>query len=309
MSISEYRATYPGARLYSFTCSAERHGDDPQKLMARFLAKYVTPEELAEYRKNLQWEKDHQVAFVVCRACGERLRTDLKHHLQAKHVMSTTEYLATYPGARLTSLATYARSRARVKKNPETEHAYQRTYRKAHPEKINTIQRRCYANRSPEKVQKDRKRGRVAYDRKLAKLAVLKAKADRAEGILAEQEHLKQRRSLSPGRKRKPPEEKNYMQNGALVEAKIPDFKRIFEVKGKPYSLSLNSRLRRAGFSRSEVVAAATARNSRRPAEELPVIAARHWVASLRNLSPRTISNQHLLYLSAQQALTNLTAH
>jgi hypothetical protein len=267
--------------------------------MARFLAKYVTPEELVECRQNPQWEKDHQLAFVVCRGCGAKLSAHLtEEHLQREDGISASEYLARYPGARLTSLAHYTNTRARVKKNPEKEYAYQRTYRKAHPEKINAIQRRCYANRSPEKVERDRKRGRVSYDRKLAKLAVLKAKADRAEGILAEQEQLKQQRSLSPGRKRKRPEEKNFMQNGPLVEAKIPHFKRLFDVKGKTYSL--NSKLRRAGFSRSEIVAAAAARNSRRPAGELPGIAACHWVASSKNLSHRTISNQYFLYLSAK---------
>jgi hypothetical protein len=39
------------------------------------------------------------------------------------------------------------------------------------------------------------------------------------------------------------------------------------------------------------------------------MIAARNWVASSKNLSPRTIGNQHLLYLSERQSLTNLTAH
>ena len=143
-------------------------------------------------------------------------------------------------------------------------------------------------------------------ERKAKEKAILEELAS-AKRTVEEFAMLKQRRSLSPGRKPIPLKEKNYMQNGALVEAKILDFRRMFDVKGKPYSL--NSKLRSAGFSRSEIAAAASARNSRRPAEELPVIAARHWVASSKNLSHRTISNQHLLYVHARQSLTNLTAH
>ncbi len=147
----------------------------------------------------------------------------------------------------------------------------------------------CRAHRPETSATLDSRRERAA-----AQWRTLRDKAALADRLSAQQEQLKQRRSLSPGRREKSLEEQSFMQNGSAVQSLIEDFMRLFAVPGRP----VNAKLRRAGFTGPQIVAASWARNSRTPRTKWPMIAARKFIATSKNLSHRTVSNQHSRYLA-----------
>jgi predicted transcriptional regulator len=100
MTSPEYRAIYPGARLFSFADIASNHNRNVMELMANFAADYFLPKEIIEGRTDMEWERSHNIAdAVMCRECGRRVRAELSVHLKLKHKMGLAEYRSNWPAA------------------------------------------------------------------------------------------------------------------------------------------------------------------------------------------------------------------
>jgi hypothetical protein len=119
-----YWAEFPSAPLRSLEYIAKFYGRPLENLLKEIPDNYLLPDELAEARKNPAYEKDHELAVVICRVCGKKLGSELRArrggHL-GTHRLSMEEYRAKYPDAPWRSLAQIpkqkaARTRFRVKK-------------------------------------------------------------------------------------------------------------------------------------------------------------------------------------------------
>jgi hypothetical protein len=118
MTLAEYHAAYPGARLWSFTYTADANAksgegsSDVQELMANFADLYFTPEQISEGRRDAKWEKRNGgiTDVVMCRICGRKIRGWFPTHLELMHQQLTiNEYLTKWPNAPTKSDATITR--------------------------------------------------------------------------------------------------------------------------------------------------------------------------------------------------------
>jgi hypothetical protein len=154
MTRREYHLTYPGAVLRTIKSLARLVHCDVKEMMARIVARYVTPEELRACRQDPEWEKRHNVAdVVICRECGLKVRGFLsggEHHLN-QHDMTLANYHAKHPGAPWRSLEyaelqRQASSRFRSKPGEKEKYTeYIRRWRRDHPEANRKIWRRRHA--------------------------------------------------------------------------------------------------------------------------------------------------------------------
>lgn len=144
MTVRAYRVKYPGAvRLFSFTAIAKLHGYDVQEYIAKFVAEYLTPEELLECRQDPEYETHHNLAgVIVCRECGWKSHAVVAggtFHLGTMHDLNREEYLAKYPGAPMqTAERMAAQNRAQTKRledpvKKEKKKAAHKQWAKDHP--------------------------------------------------------------------------------------------------------------------------------------------------------------------------------
>jgi hypothetical protein len=121
ITTSEYRAAYPGARLFSFTCIASKKERlDVQEWMAREADDHLTPEAANECRADMQWEKHHKITdAVICRECCQKIRQDLAAHIKRRHQMRLAEYRNKWKGAPTRSDAKRTRDVEWWAKHPE----------------------------------------------------------------------------------------------------------------------------------------------------------------------------------------------
>jgi hypothetical protein len=161
ISVADYRAAYPSARLYSFRLIAQVQGCEVGELIRRTAERYVTPEELNECRHDPAWEKLCNLTdVIVCRQCGAKIRSALcggTHHL-SQHGWSLKEYLAHYPGAPWrTAAVADAQRRTAARLRADLEHKKRATvasvrWQKNNPEKVKKIQAKYRAR--PENKKK-----------------------------------------------------------------------------------------------------------------------------------------------------------
>jgi hypothetical protein len=109
MTVEAYKRKYPGARLVNFARSGAQNARQGgtktvQQLMDEFAVSYLTPNELTKYRRDHEWEENHDIGdFVACRLCGFKFKSDLYLHLR-RHGYTPALYRALYPKAPLLPL-------------------------------------------------------------------------------------------------------------------------------------------------------------------------------------------------------------
>jgi hypothetical protein len=165
MTVHEYKAAYPCARLCSFVYIANanaksgRGSTGVQELMANFAAKCANGKELTECRLDMKWEENHAIKdFVVCRRCGfkaPQLRGGTGH--LGLHGWTVEDYLREYPGAPRQSIK-YAAAEKELSTKPEVKarrKAANGRWIKTHPLGPKTARDNYYAK--PENKEKIRK--------------------------------------------------------------------------------------------------------------------------------------------------------
>jgi hypothetical protein len=109
----DYRRKWPKARMTTYRIQAMIHqqdGDrqsDLSKIMTAAAAKYLTAEQLREFRLDVNWQKKNQDLrdHVVCLDCGFIAGLSLFNHLTAVHKWDRKQYRHRYPKAPMRSIA------------------------------------------------------------------------------------------------------------------------------------------------------------------------------------------------------------